>query len=83
MDKNTAGGKKGFVLGLRPKEYPLNPQQRKMKKINEVCGIKKGISQSELRGKMIECVGPLMKKYKTAEEIEEHFNVKESSTKNE
>lgn len=50
------GGKSGFVLGKRPKHYHILPQQEKMQKASEFCGIRKGISRAELVDKMKNCL---------------------------
>ena len=61
---NYSGGKKGFVLKTRPKRYIRTPQQQKLIDVVRECGIKKGISKTELQRLMVECVGPKMKKSK-------------------
>lgn len=54
----------GIELTTRnaPGEYPMTAQQVKMKRVNEQCGIVKGIKKADLMTKMKECVGPRMKK---------------------
>lgn len=52
----------GFVLAKYPRDYPLTAPQRKMRNVAAECGIKKGISRRELVHKMIDCVGPKMRK---------------------
>lgn len=50
------GGNSGMVLARMPNDYPLNSQQRKVKDAAEACGIKPGISKSELQEKMKNCI---------------------------
>jgi hypothetical protein len=57
----NAGGKKGYHLKSRPKEYPLTKQQQIFKEVIKECGIKKGITKDELQKQMKECVGPKLK----------------------
>ena len=52
----------GFVLAKYPRDYPLTAPQRKLKNVAADCGIKKGISRRDLVHKMIDCVGPKMRK---------------------
>ncbi len=52
----------GFVLAKYPKDYPRTAQQRKVASVAADCGIKKGISRNDLISKMIDCVGPKMRK---------------------
>lgn len=52
----------GFVLARFPKDYPITAPQRKVRNVAAECGIKKGISRNDLVGKMIDCVGPKMRK---------------------
>ncbi len=51
-----SGGKEGFILSKRPKAYKLLPQQQKFLEVIEACGIRKGITRSELVDKMKNCV---------------------------
>lgn len=57
----AVGGNRGAVLAAYPTPYPLTSQQRKVKTVADECGIKPGISKSELQKKMVECVGPKMR----------------------
>jgi len=57
----AVGGHKGHFGAFFPRDYPLTSQQKKVKEVAEKCGIKPGISKSELQKKMIECVGPEMR----------------------
>lgn len=52
----------GYVLAKFPKDYPLTTQQRKVRDVARDCGIKKGISRNDLVSKMIDCVGPKLRK---------------------
>lgn len=52
----------GFVLAQYPRPYPKTSQQRKVSNVAAECGIKKGISRRDLVSKMIDCVGPKMRK---------------------
>lgn len=58
----TVGGNKGAVLAAYPRDYPRNAPQKKVARVADECGIKKGISKSELQKKMVDCVGPKMRK---------------------
>ncbi len=51
-----AGGKKGFVVSRRPGRYRETPQQSRLKEASQFCGIKKGISRTELVEKMKTCI---------------------------
>ena len=52
----------GFVLASYPSPYPINAPQRKVRNVAAECGIKKGIGRRDLVNKMIDCVGPKMRK---------------------
>ena len=52
----------GFVLAMMPAHYPITAPQRKVRNVAGECGIKKGISRRDLVHKMIDCVGPKMRK---------------------
>lgn len=52
----------GFVLAMYPHPYPKTSQQRKVSNVAKECGIKKGINRNDLVSKMIDCVGPKMRK---------------------
>jgi hypothetical protein len=58
----AVGGNRGFVLAMPPAPYPLTPQQRKVQRVAEECGIKSGMSKGDLMIKMKDCVGPKMRK---------------------
>jgi len=47
---------RGITTKRRPKEYPILPQQVKFLKALEFCGIKKGITRTELMNKMKNCI---------------------------
>jgi len=51
-----SGGHRGFSLHSLPKKYPRTPQQQKMIDALEFCGIKKGITKTELMLKMKNCL---------------------------
>jgi len=51
-----SGGHHGFALRLLPKRYPRTPPQQKLIDALKFCGIKKGISKTELMLKMKECL---------------------------
>lgn len=57
----AVGGNAGFYIASRPRPYPLTRQQAKVKDVARDCGIKPGITKSELMTKMVECVGPKMR----------------------
>ncbi len=59
-----SGGKRGFYIRTRPGKYPMTLQQKKLKEVLDKCGIQKGISKKDLQIKMVECVGPEMRKKK-------------------
>ncbi|MFW6001712.1 MAG: hypothetical protein ACOCQD_00070 [archaeon] len=61
-EEMIVGGNNGFVLSGYPSFKKLTSQQKKVKDIAHQCGIKPGIDKAKLRGKMIECVGPKMRK---------------------
>lgn len=52
----------GFVLASYPRDYPLTPQQKKVKNVASECGLKTGMNRRDLVHKMIDCVGPKMRK---------------------
>ena len=52
----------GFVLAMYPAKYPKTAPQKKVSNVAAECGIKKGISRRDLVTKMIDCVGPKMRK---------------------
>lgn len=56
-----SGGKKGFMIKLRPKKYKRTEQQEKLARVAKECGIEKGISRKKLRELMINCVGPKLR----------------------
>lgn len=51
-----SGGKRGFVVSTRPRQYRETPAQRRIKAAAEYCGIKKGIPRTELVEKMKTCI---------------------------
>jgi hypothetical protein len=58
----AVGGNPGFYIASRPRAYPKTSQQRKVATVAAECGIHKGISKRELMTKMVECVGPKMRR---------------------
>ena len=52
----------GYVLAKFPRDYPITAPQRKVRDVAKDCGIHTGISRNELVDKMINCVGPKMRK---------------------
>lgn len=56
------GGNNGYYIAALPKPYPKTPQQARVSRVADECGIHKGISKSELQRQMVECVGPKMRK---------------------
>ena len=64
MAKDAAyivGGNRGFVLSSLPSDYPITPQQKKVRDVAHGCGIKKGMKKAELQKAMVDCVGPKMR----------------------
>jgi len=61
-DGMTVGGHSGLYIANRPRAYPRTAPQRRVASVAAECGIKKGISRRDLRQKMIDCVGPKMRK---------------------
>lgn len=51
-----SGGHKGYYLKSRPSKYLQTPQQSKFREALEFCGIKKGITKSELMTAMKNCI---------------------------
>lgn len=56
------GGNRGYYIAALPRPYPTTPQQARVKRVAEECGIKPGIKKADLQMKMKECVGPKMRK---------------------
>jgi len=56
------GGNRGYYIASLPRPYPMTSQQRKVASVADDCGIKPGISKSDLMNKMKDCVGPKMRK---------------------
>ena len=50
------GGNAGYYIASRPKTYPKTPQQRAIKELAKMCGIKSGVSKSALMTAMKDCV---------------------------
>jgi hypothetical protein len=56
------GGNRGYYIASLPRSYPMTSQQRKVANVASECGIRPGISKSDLMNKMKDCVGPKMRK---------------------
>lgn len=56
------GGNRGYYIAALPRPYPLTRQQSKVKEVAKSCGLKKGMSKGDLQNKMVDCVGPAMRK---------------------
>lgn len=52
----TVGGNRGYYVAALPRPYKMTPQQKRVKEAAAACGIKKGISKSDLQTKMKECI---------------------------
>lgn len=52
----AVGGHPGIVLAMYPKPYPKTSQQKKIGEAARACGIKAGISKTELMKAMKECI---------------------------
>ena len=75
-DGMTIGGNKGSVLAAYPKDYKETSQQKKVRLAAKACGIKSGISRSDLRHKMKDCSGPVMRGEMSIEEAKKEFGGK-------
>lgn len=58
----AVGGNNGYYIAALPAPYPKTAQQRKVSSVAKECGIHKGIKKSDLMTKMVDCVGPKMRK---------------------
>jgi len=58
----AVGGNAGMYIAARPRPYPMTRQQVRVKDVAEKCGIKAGMTKSDLMTKMKDCVGPAMRK---------------------
>jgi len=56
------GGNRGGYIAWLPRQYPMTSQQRKVANAAHECGIKPGMSKADLQAKMVDCVGPKMRK---------------------
>lgn len=56
------GGNRGYYIAALPRPYRMTPQQKRVANVASECGIKPGISKSDLQKKMKDCVGPKMRK---------------------
>lgn len=52
----AVGGHPGIVLAMYPRPYPKTSQQKKIGEAARACGIKSGISKTELMKAMKECI---------------------------
>jgi len=52
----TVGGNSGFYIALPPRKYPKNKPQKIITALAKECGIKPGMSKSELQKAMKECI---------------------------
>lgn len=52
----AVGGNGGIIIAMRPKPYPKTAQQRRVGEAAKACGIKKGMSKSELMKAMVDCI---------------------------
>jgi len=52
----SVGGNPGYYIASRPRKYPKTSQQRKIGAAARDCGIKAGMSKSELQKAMKECI---------------------------
>jgi len=50
------GGNRGYYIASLPRPYPQNAPQRRVSAAASACGIRKGISKSELMTKMRDCI---------------------------
>ena len=57
----TVGGNPGYYIASRPRPYPMTRQQAKVASVARECGIRPGITKSDLQTKMKDCVGPKMR----------------------
>lgn len=58
----SVGGNPGYYIAARPRPYPKTRQQIKVSDVARECGIKAGMSKSDLQRAMKDCVGPKMRK---------------------
>ncbi len=61
---SKSGGHEGFVIGSRPREYARTPQQLRLARASEACGIRKGMSRDALVRAMTECIPEYFRKEK-------------------
>lgn len=52
----AVGGNGGVIIAMKPRPYPKTSQQKKVANAAKECGIKKGISKSDLMTKMVDCI---------------------------
>ena len=56
--------RRGYQIKQRPGEYSRTPQIQKVIDAAEFCGVRKGISKSELMEKMVNCIPQYHKEHK-------------------
>lgn len=52
----AVGGNNGYYIAALPRPYPKTSQQRKIGDAARACGIKKGMTKSQLQTAMKECI---------------------------
>ena len=52
----SVGGNPGFYIAARPRPYPINTPQRRVRDAAHACGIHPGIKKAELQKIMKECI---------------------------
>lgn len=52
----SVGGNPGYYIASRPRPYPKNAPQKRIAEAARACGIKKGISKSDLMIAMKNCI---------------------------
>ena len=62
LEGTTTKRHAGFVLARMPSEYPMTPQQKRVRDAAHECGIKPGISRSALVTAMRTCVAGKLSK---------------------
>lgn len=52
----AVGGNGGIIISMKPRPYPMTSQQRKVSEAAKACGIKAGMSKTDLMTKMKDCI---------------------------
>jgi len=52
----AVGGNRGYYIAALPRPYPMTSQQRRVKNAAATCGIRKGMSKSDLQVAMKTCI---------------------------